>query len=121
MSPAIASCIDSIPMRYAFKMRYQGNALRVWFTPEEAAASGLDRPLAEVPIVKDRWLTNEVEVLTYPPTPDEIALPSAQILFGEDIQGIQARYPNPEVAGGKIALVVAKKQQFSAEATAKFG
>jgi hypothetical protein len=89
MSPAIATCIDNAPIKYAFKMRYMGNMLRVWFTLEEAAASCVDKPLAEIPFAKDRWLTNEAEVLTYPPMPDDITLPSAQILFGEDIRGIQ--------------------------------
>jgi hypothetical protein len=46
--------------------RYQGNTLRVWFTPEEIAAAGIDKPLAEVPMVKDKWITHDAEVLTYP-------------------------------------------------------
>jgi hypothetical protein len=83
-------------------MRYQGNALRVWFTPEEVAAAGLDKPLAEVPIVKDRWISNDAEVLSYPPRSDEVAAKCAQLPFG----GVTQRpYPNPEVAGGHIALI----------------
>jgi hypothetical protein len=89
-------------------MRYQGNVLRVWFTSEE----GLGKPIAEVPIVKDKWLSNEVEVLAYLPMPDDIALPSARILFGEEVQGLQARYPNSTDC---------IKQQSSASATAPSG
>jgi hypothetical protein len=105
MSPSVALCFDNAPMRYTFKMRYQRNLLRVWFTLEEFANAGLNEPLVEVPVVKDRWIADEAEVITYPPMTDEIAANSVQTLFGRDLQ---ARYPDPEVAGGHIALVVAK-------------
>jgi hypothetical protein len=86
-------------------MRYQRNLLRVWFTLEDFAIAGLNEPLVEVPIVKDRWIAEEAEVIKYPPMSDEIAANSVQTLFGRDLQ---ARYPDQEVAGGHIALVVAK-------------
>jgi hypothetical protein len=61
MSPCIAQCYDSAPMKSVFRMRYQGNVLRVWFTPEETTAIGSDKPLAEVPVAKDadftRWIS----------------------------------------------------------------
>jgi hypothetical protein len=59
----------------------------------------------EVPIVKDRWIAEEAEMITYPPMTDEIAASSVQTSFVRDLQ---SRYPGPEVAGGHISLVVAK-------------
>jgi hypothetical protein len=50
-SPCIARRYDSAPMKFTFRMRYQGNVLRVWFTWEGVAAIGLDKPMAEVPVV----------------------------------------------------------------------
>jgi hypothetical protein len=83
-------------------MRYQGNTLRVCFTPEEVAAAGM-KPLAELPVQKDRWATHDPEVLTYPPMSQEFAEHSAQLLFSGISQ--RARVPNPGVAGGHIALI----------------
>jgi hypothetical protein len=60
MSPVIG------PMKFVFKMRYQGNMLRVWFTPEELANAGLSKPIAEIPIVKGIWWSNDADVLTDP-------------------------------------------------------
>jgi hypothetical protein len=80
LSPYIARCVYNAPMRFTFRMRYQGNVLRVSFTPEEIAGVGIDKPLAEAPVPRDRWVSNEAEVLTYPPTPDEHAAGSAQLL-----------------------------------------
>jgi hypothetical protein len=101
MSPCIAQCFDNAAMRFIFRMRYQGNTLRVWFTPEEVVAARIDKPLPELPLAKDRWVTHDAEVLTYPPMTDEPAVNSAQLLFNGATQG--DRFPNPEVAGGHIA------------------
>jgi hypothetical protein len=92
-------------MMYVFKMHYRNNLLRVWFTSEELALNGDDERLAEIPIPKDRRITEDAEVISYPPMPDEFAPKSARVLFGRELQ---ARYPDPEVSGGHIALVVAK-------------
>jgi hypothetical protein len=89
-------------MRFAFRMRYQGNVLRVWFAPEEVAAAG-GKPLAKTPVGKDMWVTHDAEVLTCPPMPEEFAGQSAQLLFSGISQGV--RTPNPEIAGGYIALI----------------
>jgi hypothetical protein len=86
-------------------MRYQRNLLRVWFTLEEFSNAGLNEPLVEMPVVKDRRISEEMEVITYQPMTDEIAANRVQTLFGRDLQ---ERCPDPEVAGGHIALVVAK-------------
>jgi hypothetical protein len=102
MSPCISQCSDNAGMSFTFRMRYQGNTPRVWFTPEEVAAAGIDKPLAEVPIVKDISISNEAEVLTCLPMSEDVVGESAQILFGGAMQGV--RYSNTEVAGCHIAL-----------------
>jgi hypothetical protein len=90
-------------MRFALRMRYQGNTLRVWFTPEEVVTAGIGKPLAELRLAKDRWVRHDAEVLTYRPMPTEEAENSAHLLFGGITHG--DRIPNPEVAGGHIALI----------------
>jgi hypothetical protein len=55
MSPYIAQCFDDAPMKFRFRMRCQGNTLKIWSTPEELAETGSDKPLAEAPIAKDIW------------------------------------------------------------------
>jgi hypothetical protein len=50
-------------------MRYhRQNTLRVWFTMKECSDTGIRQP-AEAPVPKDRWITEDVEVVTYPPIP----------------------------------------------------
>jgi hypothetical protein len=72
----------------------------VWFTPEEFAAAGLNDHLAEMPTVKDIWWSNNAEVLSYPPIPDEFAEAGPQLLFSGVLQ---ERYPNPESSAGATA------------------
>jgi hypothetical protein len=50
---------------------------------------------------KDRWVTQDAEVLTYPPMPEDFVEQSAQLLFSGISQGV--RKPNPEVSGCYIA------------------
>jgi hypothetical protein len=73
--------------------------LRVWFAKEEDAVAGI-RPLAEAPVPKDRWISPDAEVVSYPPMPNEVVEHSAQILFSGVSQG--ARVPHPEIPGGYI-------------------
>jgi hypothetical protein len=40
-------------------MRFQENTLKIWFTPEEVAAAGIDKQIAEMPTAKDRLVTHE--------------------------------------------------------------
>jgi hypothetical protein len=80
-------------MRYVFKMRYQGNGLRVWLTPEAVAAAGI-KPLAETPVGKDIWVTHDAEVLSCPPMSEEFVEHNAQLLFSGISQG--QRVPNHE-------------------------
>jgi hypothetical protein len=77
-------------------------------------------PLAEQPIVKDKWFHQErfphpkipgekilleTTVLTYPTIEDHYVRSSARILFGGSKANSQERYPDPEVQGGHIALI----------------
>jgi hypothetical protein len=102
MSPRIAAECDNLGQDFSYRMRYQGNALKVWFTPTASMTGGLDKPLAEAPVPKDKWVSTEAVVLTYPPMPDQYAQKSAELLFGGRSQ---ERYDDPEVQGGRIALI----------------
>jgi hypothetical protein len=92
MSPLITRYFADKSIRYVFRMRYQGNMLRVWFAKEEDEAAGI-RPLAEAPILKDRWVSPEVEVVSCLPMPEGFVENSPTILFSGMAQGV--RIPNP--------------------------
>jgi hypothetical protein len=70
MSPLITQYFANEEMRYAFRMRYQGNVPRAWFAKKEDEASGI-RPLLERPVPKDRWVSHDAEAFSYPPMPGE--------------------------------------------------
>jgi hypothetical protein len=53
-SPRIAAECDNLGQDFRYKMRYQDNALKVWFTPTVHMTQGLDKPLAEAPVPKDK-------------------------------------------------------------------
>jgi hypothetical protein len=103
--PRIALECDNLGQDFRYKMRYQGNSVKVWFTSTASILAGLDQPLAEAPCPKDKWFSTEGFVLTYSPMPDEHAADSALSLFGRQIQD---RHDDPEAQGGKIALIVDK-------------
>jgi hypothetical protein len=102
----IAVNCASIGQNCSHKMRYIGNSLKVWFAPTAFVQAGW-KPLSESSIPKDKWITNEAFALTYPPMSDEHARGSADLLFGGRLQ---ERYNDPEVQGGKIALIVTNNQ-----------
>jgi hypothetical protein len=102
MSPWAAFRFANQEVRYTMKMRYQGNILRGWFTPEELAAAGAV-PLVELSVPKDGWVSPEAEVLAFPLLPPEMEERAAKILFNGVDQGV--REPNPEIPGGRIALI----------------
>jgi hypothetical protein len=108
MSPQIAAECDKPERDFSYGMRYEGNALKVWFIPTANMTSGLDKPLAETPVPTDKWVSTEAIVLTYPPMPDQYAQHSAQILFGGQTQ---ERYDDPDVQGGKIALITSNNNR----------
>jgi hypothetical protein len=83
-------------------MRYQGNALTVWFIPRNHYEGGITIPLDQQPIVKDKWYAEGIMAYSCATMEDEVAVSHAQILFEGRIQEL---YPDPEIQGGKIALV----------------
>jgi hypothetical protein len=82
ISPQVAISCSKLGTDYVYKMRYQGNVLKVWYTPGELERAGLDKPLAEKPIPKDKWSDGSVTVLSYPPMSDETASDFGRILLG---------------------------------------
>jgi hypothetical protein len=118
MSQSVAQCFDNAPMKYTFKMRYQRNLLRVWFTLEDFAIAGLNEPLVEVPIVKDRGIAEEAEVMTYPPMADEIAANGVQTLFWKKVASTLSRSGS---SGRPYFIGCSKKQQPNAGATVQSG
>jgi hypothetical protein len=65
LSPRTAAECDSIGQDFSYNMRYQDNAPKVWFTPTTHIAIGLDQPLAEPPVSKDKWVSIDATVLTH--------------------------------------------------------
>jgi hypothetical protein len=102
LSPQAATACDALGSDFSYKMTYQGNVLKVWYTPRDFIRAGLNIPLAEKPTPKDKWFNGKVTVLTYPPMPDDLSVHFARILLGGTQQ---ERYDDPEVQGGRIALI----------------
>jgi hypothetical protein len=102
MSPMTAQYFQDMGIEYSIRMRYQGNVLRIWFAPRAQTQIGLV-PLAEEAIPKERWISPEAEVITYPPVPDDVAGNYANVLFSGLAQG--TRDSNPEIPGGHTALI----------------
>jgi hypothetical protein len=89
---------------YRFEMRYVGNKLRVWFVPAHPSFNDW-KPLIESSLIRDKWIIDKAFALSFPPCPldDEDGLTATIIFDGV----LQERYDDPEVQGGKIALVAA--------------
>jgi hypothetical protein len=65
--------------------------------------------LAEDPVVKGKWVSNDMMVFSYPRIADSQIKETPVALFGVS-SFLQERYDDPEVQGGKIALVASKQQ-----------
>jgi hypothetical protein len=103
LSAQIAQQVRTVNVvEYRLEMRYVGNRLRVWFVPAHPSFNDW-KPLIESPLTRDKWITNGAFALSFPPCPldDEDGL-SATIIFDGVLQ---ERYDDPEVHGGKIALI----------------
>jgi hypothetical protein len=99
ISPQIASQVQAMNVvDYRFEMRYVGNRLRIWFVPAHPSFNDW-KPLIETPIPRDKWVTNEAFALSSPLSNGE--LDAAAIFEGD----LQERHDDPEVQGGKIALI----------------
>jgi hypothetical protein len=90
-------------------MRYHCDNLRVWFAPNSAIQGKINRSLAEDPVVKDLWVSNDMMVFSYPRIEDSQIQETPVSLFGLGSY-LQERYADPEVQGGKIALIASKQQ-----------
>jgi hypothetical protein len=102
LSPQLATHIVAANVTdYRFEMRYVGNRLRVWFVPAHPGFKDW-KPLIESPLPSDKWITNDAFALSYPTCPDKHSKKSAKALFNGILQ---ERYDDPEVQGGKIALI----------------
>jgi hypothetical protein len=91
-------------------MRYLYSRLRIWFVPKVNFQGRINRVLAEDPVSKDKWVSFDMMIFTYPTLPDDQVKDSPEVLFGPGSY-VQERYGDPEVQGGKIALIVAKQEQ----------
>jgi hypothetical protein len=100
LAPQVADQVVAANVtNYRFETRYVGNGLKIWCTPADLKDR---KPLLESPLVPDKWVTDEVFALSYPTVADDHARKTAELLF----EGrFQERYDDPEVQGGKIALI----------------
>jgi hypothetical protein len=105
ISQGVAQSLETLEDDFGVKMRYLFNSLRVWFAPNGSIQAGLNRPMAEESTPKDKWYScTDIMAFSIPPMPNERVEESPTILFGLGSR-LQIRYDDPEVQGGKIALV----------------
>jgi hypothetical protein len=105
ISAGVAQCLESVGDDFGFRLRYVFNGLRIWFAPLATIESGIRRPFAEEPHPKDKWYsTSDIMAFTFPVLPDNQIREDPTILFGPGSR-LQERYDDPEVQGGKIALI----------------
>jgi hypothetical protein len=74
--------------------------LKVRFVPSHASFNDW-KPLFDSPLVPDTWVTNGAFAFSYPARPDDQCLSPSSVFDGVR----QERYDDPEVQGGKIALI----------------
>jgi hypothetical protein len=109
-SPTVALNLETLGKDFGMKIRYLYNNLRVWFAPNSSIQGGLNRSLAEDPVAKDTWVSHDMMVFSYPPMSDEKVKESPTALFGPG-SILQERYDDPEVHGGKIALIASNNNK----------
>jgi hypothetical protein len=90
---------------YRLEMRYVGNGLRVWFVPAHPSFNDW-KPLLDSPLVRDKWVFEDVFALSYPANADDQCLNPSTIFDGD----IQERYDDPEVQGGRTVLIAAESK-----------
>jgi hypothetical protein len=87
------------------------NNPRVWFVPTPSYEEGFKRSLAEEPYPKDKWFsTTDILAFTIPTTAEDQLREEPTIIFGRG-HTLQERYDDPEVQGGKIALISLKQNR----------
>jgi hypothetical protein len=111
ISPGMARKVESLGEEFNVQFRYIFNGLRIWFVPTHSHAIGLRRSLAEESCPRDKWYSNtDLMAFTYPTLPDDQIREMPRILFGPN-HSLQERYDDPEVQGGKIALIAFKQMR----------
>jgi hypothetical protein len=103
ISNGAAQMLETLGNDFGVEIRYLRNTLRVWFVPLFDSRPAFRRPLAEEPIPKDKWFTSS-DLMAFSAPSLEQAQNEPTILFGPG-HTLQERYPDPEVQGGKIALI----------------
>jgi hypothetical protein len=110
-SPYVTEPLGTLGDDFGMKMRYIRNTIRLWFVPNQSVAVGFTRSLAEEPCAKDKWYsTSDLMAFSHPPLPDCHIDKLPLKLFGPH-SSIQDRYDDPEVQGGKIALIAFKQKR----------
>jgi hypothetical protein len=110
-SPYVARALERIGEDFGAKMRYCFNRVRVWFVPNGAVTVGFKSPLAEASIPKDKWYSpSDLMAFSIPPLPDDQIGNLPSLLCGPGAFK-QDRYVDPEVQGGRIALIAIKQMR----------
>jgi hypothetical protein len=99
ISPTVAQNLETLGNDFGMRVRYLYNNLRVWFAPNSSIQAGINRSLAEDPVPKDKWVSHDMIVFSYPPMSDGEVKGSPIALFGPG-SILQERYDDPEVQGG---------------------
>jgi hypothetical protein len=108
-SPYVAAPLSGLGEDLSVKIRYLFNKIRLWYVPNSSLATGFTRSLAEEPCPKDKWHTStDLMAFSVPPIPDGQIGNLPTLLFGPG-RHAQERYDDPEVQGGKIALIAFKQ------------
>jgi hypothetical protein len=111
ISPGVTQSLASLGGDFGFQVRYGFNGLRIWFAPNATVQSGMNRPLAEESCSRDKWYSSsDIMAFTIPTLPDGQIREEPTILFGRGSR-LQERYDDPEVQGGRIALIAFKQNK----------
>jgi hypothetical protein len=111
ISNGVAQNLETLGDDFGVRVRYLYNSLRVWFAPNVTILGGHTRALAEEPCPKDKWYSwTDLMAFTHPTLPDAQIREEPSILFGPGSK-LQERYDDPEVQGGKIALIAFKQMR----------
>jgi hypothetical protein len=108
ISEGLAQNIEGLGDDWRYQVRYVFSGIRIWFIPVLTHDEGIKRPFAEEPCPKDKWYsTTDIMAFTFPTLPDGQLREIPTIIFGRG-HTLQERYDDPEVQGGRIALIAFK-------------
>jgi hypothetical protein len=108
VSKGLAQNIEILGDNFGYQIRYVFNSVRIWYVPTPSREEGITRPFAEESCARNKWYsTTNLMAFSFPPLPDDQVREEARIIFGPN-HSLQERYDDPEVQGGKIALIAFK-------------